>query len=112
MGEHAEMMLDGILDDMGEYTGHGYGYPRQHRKFNKKNNHLGGVRNYLRNSGPVKGQHISHKAIRDILLAYATLINHPPIGDHQTGEDWDRSISEVITKEWSKFLNWFKTYKS
>ncbi len=27
MGEIADMMLDGILDASGEYTGHDYGYP-------------------------------------------------------------------------------------
>lgn len=107
MGEIADMMLDGILDANGEYTGRNYGYPVYPKGwFGKRNsNPIAGISCFIQ--GGKYAQRISKKAVRKILLQYAEIINFPPIGDHQTGEDWDNKIAQVITKDFNSFKQWY-----
>lgn len=109
MGEIAEMMLDGILDANGEYTGFDYGYPVYPKGwFGKKNsNPLSGISIFLQ-GGKFAKQRIGRKTVRKILLQYAEKIGFAPIGDHQKAVDWDNSIAKVITKDFGAFKKWYK----
>lgn len=87
MGEIADMMLDGILDEQtGEYLGGACGYPRtlvkgqyntirDHTEHNAtfQHNALHGLCKWLKNYG-IKNDEEKHKLIRE----YAALINFIP----------------------------------
>jgi hypothetical protein len=98
MGDIAEMMLDGILDEQtGEYLGEGVGYPRTSR---------GGFYNTMS-----RKETASEKKIRSVRKELAIMINEQNIPVQEArklinikyGKGWrERGLTNNPDDQWSK----------
>ncbi len=97
MGDIADMMLDGIVDENGEYTGKNTGYP-MHTELYKSNSEYG-IYNYLHKK----------KRIKDSVKCNSIITNYA------IHNNWkERKISKICSKiqqDFPKFTQWYKDNK-
>lgn len=103
MGEIADMILDGILDEQtGEYIGKGVGYPRTMYS-NSKPNPVFGVQNFLNKRG-ITDEIEYHNVVR----AFSEL----PPEDKKMNYKELTALCKNIQNDFSKFINFTRKYLS
>lgn len=110
MGEIADMMIDGILDANGEYTGIYHGHPVYPKgwfgKSEKPRSPEKGVRFFINNVGRPNSQQRSIKDQNKIIIRYASevlKIDQTDIMD----------ICTIIQTNFGRFKGWYrKEYRS
>lgn len=94
MGEYADMILDGIVDEYtGEYIGEGVGYPRHLGNGNNNPNPCNGVNNWLNKRG-IKVEN------SEIIKRYGSEVLLMPV------ESKIKTICARIQKDFNAFTKW------
>ena len=120
MGEFFELYSAGILDEMGEYIGHGYEcvYSTSRPKKQDPNyDPVRGVDNFIRINYPGK---VNRKVVCNVMLRYGNeVLGHqhkkmPRIDDplYRMYQNHVKAICRMAQSNWRSFASWFdKTYK-
>jgi len=99
MGDIAEMMLDGILDCNGEYTGLDLGYPFEYYNQQKTSQYLNKTVMLCKQFG-----------CRNLDAACKKILSYGlPLGKNTVSQISKHICSGSDRTEWNKFKKWLKT---